>query len=160
MRLLSPNPPVSEFPRPIVLDSSLNTPPSAAIFRLYAEQKGKQPLVVYRDASDTALDVRRRALENVGAQLIAVNDTHNWKCVADALAAVGITRLMVEGGAAVIDSLLSHHAREPFIDVCIVTEGAFAEGSDGYGYSVPLEDAHLAVLERVPLGKDTVVVMR
>lgn len=150
-----PLPPVADFPRPIVLDGALRTPPTAALLELHAQGKGRQPLIL---CNDTHSAERRAALERAGAEVCAVGDTRDWAAVCAALHARGVTRLMIEGGAGIIDSALMRHAAAPLIDVCIVTEAPTAVGA-GYGYSVSFADARLATAARVPVGPDSVVVL-
>lgn len=103
-----------EHPRPIVLDSQLRTPPTAKILQM----DGRQPWLF---CSHHASAERKAALEAAGATVTAVSTTPNNRLdlheIMHHLHTAQIERLMVEGGAQVINSLL----QAKLIDQLIVT---------------------------------------
>ncbi|WFD27326.1 hypothetical protein MNAN1_002322 [Malassezia nana] len=121
-------------PRPVVLDSSLRTPPSC---RLWQVAESLRPLVLAAAplCDKEAWNERRRALEAAGAH-VRILPRHGavlaWEAIIDALAAEGVRALMVEGGAGVIDGLLQSQVVP---DVVIVTVSPVLVGEQGYGYT-------------------------
>ncbi|SJX66328.1 related to RIB7-HTP reductase [Sporisorium reilianum f. sp. reilianum] len=164
-RLLSCPPPVSQLPRPVVLDSKLRIPLDCKLIRNHAAGTGRQPLVL---ASSVASSAKRVQLEQAGVQVIQLADTSpqgllDWTTLLQQLRRTGIHRLMVEGGAAVIDSLMQ---QPQLIDALIVTIAPVTVGADGFGFSSKLPDATepdapttaWAHSSRAEFGKDQVVV--
>lgn len=98
-------------PQPIVLDSTLRTPLTARLLK-----HPTHPLWVA--ASDP--DPRRRTqLESLGARIIHVDSDSqgrvNLTSLLDHLSNLGIRKLMVEGGAKVIQSFLEQHLANKLI---------------------------------------------
>lgn len=162
-RLLSQPPPVSQLPRPIVLDSSLRMPADSKLIRNYNAGVGRQPLVL---ASNAASAGRRKVLEDAGVEIIQVsheesNVLPDWKTLLKYIHEAGIHRLMVEGGAAVIDSLM----RQPqLIDALLVTIAPVTVGPHGFGFNSQLPDEfrlrsanQWCEPSRTKFGKDDVV---
>jgi len=130
-------------PRPIVLDTQARTPPGAQLLR------GPQPPWIV--CATDALAERRLRLESAGAHMLTAQrnplgqlDLEN---VFAQLRAAGIRRLMVEGGAAVIASIL----RASLVDLIILTvsprweSGLPALSADGF--RLRLETPHWLSLE-------------
>jgi len=102
-------------PRPIIVDSRLSCPATARLFRL----GGQRALI----ASTERLDERRKAdLQAQGVEIWPLPAWANgWVDLAallDRLAASGVRRLMVEGGARVLTSFL----RAGLVDYAVVTQ--------------------------------------
>ncbi|TKY87493.1 hypothetical protein EX895_003507 [Sporisorium graminicola] len=165
-RLLSSPPPVSQLPRPIVLDSGLRMPLSCKLIHNYASGLGRQPLVL---ASSGASPAKRSRLEEAGVEVIQLAGNTlagllDWTTLLKRIHDAGIQRLMIEGGAAVIDSLM----QQPLlIDALIVTIAPVTIGADGFGFSAKLPDASEADVSqawaspnRAAFGKDEVVAWR
>lgn len=162
-RLLSRPPDVSDLPRPVVLDSGLRMPLDCKLIRNYRAGLGRQPLVL---SSISASEERGRELQAAGAEVICIG--HNsmpglldWKALLKATREAGIQRLMVEGGAAVIDSLMQ---QPQHIDALIVTIAPLTVGSEGFGFTsclpdhaTPAPDALWTLPSRSKFGKDDVV---
>lgn len=100
-------------PRPIVLDSHLRTPPGARLLTL-----GREPWIAALESADPA---RRAALEAAGAEVLSLPGGDDGRvslpALLEALAARGITSIMVEGGAEVITSFL----RAGLADLAVLT---------------------------------------
>lgn len=90
-------------PQPVILDSSLRSPIQARVF-----QHPRQALIA---ACPGGSPEARFSLENVGARILTLPaDRHgrvNLEALLAKLASIGISSLMVEGGAAVITSFLT-----------------------------------------------------
>ena len=96
-------------PRPIVLDRHLRMPVTC---RLLQRDPPARPLVLCAEPTDSrdAWEARRRALEAAGAHVRAVDvdGPHlAWPSILSILAQERIRSVMIEGGASVIDSVLS-----------------------------------------------------
>lgn len=136
-RLLPAPPPVPDLPRPIVLDSALRTPLTSKLLRNYANRTGRQPLLIC--SKDAPVD-HQVALQRAGAQVIRLDTTVHgsgldWGAVLSRVKAAGVQRLMVEGGAAIIDSLSQ---QQQLLDTLLVTIAPINVGTDGLGYSASL----------------------
>jgi riboflavin biosynthesis pyrimidine reductase len=141
-RLLSHPPPVSVLPRPIILDSSLRTPVDSRLIRNYTSGIGRRPLII---CSSAASMERRAIMDEAGAEVREVEPRKggsglHWLSLLQVLYEVGIKRLMVEGGAAVIDSLMQEQA---YIDVLLVTISPVTVGPNGFGFSASLPGTDL-----------------
>ena len=146
-RLLAHPPAVQELPRPIVLDSKLRMPVDCKLLRNYSVGVGRQPLVLC--SSQASSLEQRNQLEKAGAQVISIDrgssaDLLDWKLLLQHIHESGVQRLMVEGGAAVIDSLMQ---RPQHIDALLVTIAPVMVGPEGFGYLSALPDATAATTE-------------
>lgn len=163
-RLLSHPPPVSDLPRPIVLDSNLRMPVECKLIRNYRSGIGRQPLVL---SSSQASAERRKELEKAGAEIVSIDHLSSavlldWSTILEHIHQAGIQRLMVEGGAAVIDSLMQHPQH---IDALLVTIAPLQVGPAGFGFTSQLptlspsasSNLHWKRCSRSKFGKDEVV---
>lgn len=164
-RLLSCPPAVSQLPRPIVLDAKLRMPVDCKLIRNHAAGVGQRPLVL---TSDAASSDRRAQLEMAGVEVIQLPHTGSaselldWTVLLQHIHAAGVRRLMVEGGAAVIDSLMQ---QPQHIDALLVTIAPVTVGTDGFGFTSKLpnvtetdSDSAWNVPSRAQFGKDDIVV--
>jgi riboflavin-specific deaminase-like protein len=144
-----------ENPQPVILDSHLRTPPNARIFRSKAPWIAATPPV---DPGQAA------ALEERGARLLVVPAGQDGRVslspLLQYLAELGVQRLMVEGGAAVITAFL----RAGLVDLFVLTIAPIlvggqpaVEGLLGEGRSLPGEFPHLRELKVSRLGEDIIV---
>ncbi|PWY97886.1 bacterial bifunctional deaminase-reductase [Testicularia cyperi] len=139
-RLLSPPLAVDRLPRPVVLDSMLRMPITSKLIRNYAEGNGRQPLVFCSASADPSLQT---GLEALGVEVVRVREaraegqrpTLDWHKILERLHRLGIRRLMIEGGASVIDSLMDN---QTLVDALLVTVAPTTVGPDGFGFSAPL----------------------
>jgi len=146
-------------PRPIVLDRQLRMPVTC---RLLQREPPARPLVLCAapTASHAAWEARRRALEAAGAQ-IRVVDVHGphlaWPSILSVLAQEHIRSVMIEGGASVIDSVLSSHIA---VHKVVVTVSPSHVGEAGYGYATSAlwKAPQLHQVATLRLGPDTIVV--
>ncbi|SPO37720.1 uncharacterized protein PSFLO_03196 [Pseudozyma flocculosa] len=132
-RLLSSPTPVDRLPRPIVLDSALRTPVACKLIRNGQSGVGRRPLILCSASAD---EERRRALHEAGAEVVQLPSAGGsqlaWDDALALLSRHGIERLMVEGGAAVIDSLMG---RQDLVDTLLVTVAPRTVGEHGFGFS-------------------------
>lgn len=109
-----------QAPRPLILDSRLQTPPSARVFA-----HPKRPLIAC--LGDEAESEKARTLKTAGADILPVCSRAGQIDLPALLAALprqGIHTLMVEGGAGVITAFL----REGLANIAIVTIAPFFVG--------------------------------
>ena len=163
-RLLSKVTAISDLPRPIVLDSKLRMPLDCKLIRNHISGIGRQPLIL---SSSSASQERRQELQKAGVQVIQIQDDSSephldWTMLLKQIHNAGIKRLMVEGGAAVIDSLMQ---QSQHIDALLVTIAPLTVGTDGFGYTSRLPDQSQATSSttwttpgHALFGKDQVVV--
>jgi riboflavin-specific deaminase-like protein len=134
-------------PRPVILDSTLHTPPGAAIF-----QHPLPPLIACSDQADpTSVELLRAA----GAQIVHLPTGEDGRLSLPALLETlrerGITSLMVEGGASVLTSFLA----EGLADALVVTIAPCLMGGQ---QAILARPAHqLAQPHLTQVGKDFVI---
>lgn len=101
-------------PQPVVVDSRLRFPLQANLLR-------DHPLSPWIAASQHADQDRQRALECLGARVLRLPADANGQvdllALVEYLGALGVKRLMVEGGARIITSFL----RERLVDLLVLT---------------------------------------
>jgi 3,4-dihydroxy 2-butanone 4-phosphate synthase/GTP cyclohydrolase II len=101
-------------PRPVVLDSHLRMPEEAKLF----SHPDRRPLLLTTAAAPqnriARLEARGASVRVLPADAIGRVDL---TCALQCLAGEGIGRLMVEGGATVIESFLRHR----LVDYCVIT---------------------------------------
>ncbi|PLW45454.1 hypothetical protein PCASD_05919 [Puccinia coronata f. sp. avenae] len=129
--------PLANQPQPIVLDTSLRTPVDCKLIKNYRNQVGKQPwLICARSAMSLQ---RRQELEAAGARVIPITNGMNaskqgldLEKVLEVCKLNGINRLMIEGGAAIISSILNQASDSPILNILIVTVSPYMVG-EGIG---------------------------
>ncbi len=110
----------SRSPMRIIFDTHARLPLTS---RLVQTAKDVPVWVVCRKDADAH---RQHALRDAGVDIIAISSNYFLKNVLQAIAQKGITRLMVEGGAALVQSL----AQENRIDRLTLFQSQHALGSD------------------------------
>ncbi|GAA5890088.1 hypothetical protein JCM8208_002694 [Rhodotorula glutinis] len=167
--------PLSQQPRPIILDSSLRTPPTCKL--LVNAQRGISHgvTIVHRNLSATSEedeDVRRRAadLERAGARLVPLElDEHGLLPLSSLLSHPHASHLlgrslMIEGGARIIASCLA--APPPgVVDLVVVTVAPVLVGEEGVSAMAPRRAGEggpprLEHVRTEVFGQDSVVVAR
>lgn len=159
-------------PRPIVLDPSARWDVSerSKVLEVAKGGKGRAPFVLV--ARGTRLDGRRReALEEAGGKYIVVGRTGEegsrlaWKDILRTLSAEGLRSVMIEGGGAVINSLLQPENFE-LVNSVIVTIAPTWLGEGGVVVSPPrrldagsnpMAAARLHHVQWHPFGEDAVM---
>jgi len=173
-RHLPPAPLPYPQPRPIILDTSLSTPPTCKLLRNYKNKTGVQPWIVCArcaslegaESSTQLWDERRNALESAGAKVIEVASANHKVNIHEALSAfrgLGIRSVMVEGGASVIATFmkLEDPDGKPMVDMHIVTVAPKVIGMSGVKATDPdVEPPHLELIEAGIFGKDAVFASR
>ncbi|KAI9262202.1 dihydrofolate reductase-like domain-containing protein [Phascolomyces articulosus] len=117
-----------EQPRPIVLDNRLELPLDCKLLKNFQNGTGRKPWIVTTASSSNPA---AKALKEAGAHIIYITgqDHHRptLKSVFETLKRQGITRLMVEGGAKIIQSCLDSGC----LDHLIVTIAPMFVGEGG-----------------------------
>ncbi|KAI1175352.1 dihydrofolate reductase-like domain-containing protein [Nemania sp. FL0916] len=160
-------------PRPIIIDPRLRWGFTAQskVMRLAREGKGLAPYIATLEKEPAT--EKRRILEDAGGKFIILeaeqSDESNkggtrhlgWSAILGAVWREGLRSIMIEGGAEVINSLLSEHA--DLIDSVIVTIAPIWLGKGGVTVSPPRirgvdnPVARLSDTTWVPLGDDVVL---
>ncbi|KAF8204042.1 dihydrofolate reductase-like domain-containing protein [Pholiota molesta] len=168
----APSSPAHPLPRPVIADTRLRLPPTCKLLRNFQAGTGRRPWVLCAPSQDNAFLERRHALEMAGARVIEVLPNHpasdtdtslSLPSVLQTLRTLGVTSLMVEGGARIIASFL---AEPGAVDVLLITVAPVLVGSTGVGYDYPtMVDDDGVIVPRFKavhteiVGKDTVVAM-
>lgn len=101
-------------PQPVVVDSRLRFPLDASLLR-------EHPLPVWIVTGEGADQSRQQVLEGLGARVLRLpinsEGQVNLSALLDHLGRLGVSRLMVEGGARIITSFL----RECLVDLLVLT---------------------------------------
>ncbi|KAG2227600.1 hypothetical protein INT45_002285 [Circinella minor] len=116
-----------EQPRPIVLDNRLELPVDCKLLKNYSNGTGRKPWIVTTALSSNPA---AKALIEAGAHLIHITeqeDRPSLETVFQVLKRQGIMRLMVEGGAKIIQSCLDSGC----LDQLIVTTAPMFVGDGG-----------------------------
>lgn len=138
-------------PRPIVLDSQLRTPLTCKLFA-----RAREVVVVCDSTQSEPKRLARLAMERLGVTVMEEDDLS--RLFARLPQEVGIYRVMAEGGAKVIRSLLS---RPDLVDCVLITIAPTFLGQAGLAPSLllpPLDPPKIDVLAAFQLGKDVCVV--
>jgi len=141
-------------PRPVIMDTRLRLPAYARLLR----EGRRQPVVA---TSDQASPERQQELEDLGALVLRLpvgpNGGIHLPALLNRLAELGVTALMVEGGAQVITSFLNSR----LVDQVVVTVAPILVGGvrvlDGY---LPAAERRFPRLEGVSyyqVGEDLVL---
>ncbi|OAV92559.1 riboflavin biosynthesis protein RibD domain-containing protein [Puccinia triticina 1-1 BBBD Race 1] len=133
VRNISITVPLANQPQPIVLDTALRTPADCKLIKNYQNQTGKQPwLICARSAMSLQ---KRQELEAAGARVIPITNGMNaskegldLEKVLEVCKLNGINRLMIEGGAAIISSILNQVSDNPILNILIVTVSPYMVG--------------------------------
>lgn len=150
-------------PRPIVLDrrGDWQVCRESRVVRTASAARGKAPWIfVGADAVHAVPAQQRAAVEGCGGQYLV---GESWQQVLDSLAERGIQSLMVEGGARVINDLLTDHADT--IDAFILTLAPTFLGAGGVEVVPRRKDQHSPAVQFhdvkwVPLESDVVMCAR
>jgi 2,5-diamino-6-(ribosylamino)-4(3H)-pyrimidinone 5'-phosphate reductase len=153
-------------PRPIVIDprGRWEFNGESKVMKLASEGKGKAPWIVTSCGMEEG---KRRVLEDVGGRVLQVGEREGrmeWMEIVDVLAKEGVRSVMIEGGGAVINDLLSVESFR-LVDSVIVTIAPVWLGKGGVqvcpearvddGQRVPV--GRLRDVKWVPLGEDVVL---
>jgi 2,5-diamino-6-(ribosylamino)-4(3H)-pyrimidinone 5'-phosphate reductase len=157
-------------PRPVVLDprGRWEVVGESKVIKLAKEGRGKGPWIVMWE--DTERDVEKeRILESVGGSVFRMPRSEDglkveWRSIFSLLSDQGIRSVMIEGGGAVINDLLSPR-NFGLVDTVIITVAPTWLGKGGVqvypderveeGTRVPVE--RLKDVKWVPLGEDAVL---
>jgi 2,5-diamino-6-(ribosylamino)-4(3H)-pyrimidinone 5'-phosphate reductase len=155
-------------PRPVVVDPNgrWNVNDRSKVINLAKEGKGRGVWIVSKKGSSN--QDRRGVVESVGGKVLELSTgkdgSMNWKEILEVLAKEGIKSVMIEGGGAVINELLSKE-NMALVDSVIVTIAPVWLGKGGVqvcpdatteeGQRVPVR--RLQDVKWVPLGDDVIL---
>ena len=157
-------------PRPVVLDPSARWEFGAGskVLQLAREGRGRAPFVIVAGMAGVGRETRE-VLEEAGGKFITVGggdeNRFEWGDVLRALSAEGLRSVMIEGGGAVINSLLQP-ANFSLVDSVIVTIAPTWLGVGGVVVSPPrrldeggnpMAAARLHHVQWHPFGEDVVM---
>ncbi|KAH8912581.1 bacterial bifunctional deaminase-reductase [Coniochaeta sp. PMI_546] len=156
-------------PRPIVLDPAARwaVNSESKVIRLAREGKGLGPFILV-DPEAQVPEERRAVLETVGGKYVLVPSTQGegfaWTDILSTLKGEGLDSVMVEGGGAVINSLLAAE-NIPLVSSVIVTIAPTWLGKGGVvvspdrpgGENGTVPAARLGNVKWYPLGEDVVL---
>ncbi|KAJ2540140.1 2,5-diamino-6-(ribosylamino)-4(3H)-pyrimidinone 5'-phosphate reductase [Coemansia sp. D1744] len=141
-------------PQPIVLDSQLRIPLTARLLvGPQTNSRLKMPFIVTGPDHDPA---RRAQLEQMGARVVVVACDAGRLClgaVVRELRQLGIMRLMVEGGARVIQAFLESQ----IVDLLIITIAPVLVGSSGVAAALSPLSAPIVPQLYEQFGRDVVM---
>ncbi|GAA6058366.1 hypothetical protein JCM3770_005275 [Rhodotorula araucariae] len=157
--------PLSSQPRPVILDSSLRTPPTCKLVVNAHRGVSHPPTLVHRPLSslDDAARARALALANAGATLLPLEPDASGILPLSALLAhprapqILGRSVMVEGGAGVIASSLAASAVPPgVVDLVVVTVAPVLVGEGVSAVKEGVTMPHLQHVKTEVFGRDTV----
>ncbi|EME83516.1 uncharacterized protein MYCFIDRAFT_39238 [Pseudocercospora fijiensis CIRAD86] len=128
---------LSDQPRPVIVDPNGRwKDESKKAFRLASERQGKAPWIITRTSDTSPLD----PLLQIGGEYLTLDDDHpsssdsaiSWVSILRTLKQRGINSVMVEGGATVINTLLS---LPDLVDSIIITIAPTFLGQGGVAVS-------------------------
>ncbi|KAI1752609.1 dihydrofolate reductase-like domain-containing protein [Xylaria castorea] len=160
-------------PRPVIIDPCLRWDFTAQskVMRLAREGKGLAPYIVTLEKEPSTH--KRSILEGLGGKFISLNTEHahqggssgthrlDWRVILSAVRQEGLSSIMIEGGAEVINSLLGGNT--DLVDSVIVTIAPTWLGQGGVTVSPPRTlgadrpVARLSDTTWLPLGDDIVL---
>ncbi|KAJ4482077.1 dihydrofolate reductase-like domain-containing protein [Lentinula aciculospora] len=178
------------IPRPIILDTKLRLSPHCKLLKNYTEGKGRRPWLICTEPSETSEKTewlaRRDTLDNAGARIVVLQIGHDTEgdqicleilnlsqismsssdylpipLVLQTIHQLGISSVMVEGGAQVIRSFLSQNAvrsATSLVNTVIITIAPIFVGEDGVSYNA--ESGPSSVYKHAStamFGQDTIV---
>jgi GTP cyclohydrolase II len=139
-------------PQPIVVDSRLRFPSYSNLLK-----NGRVPWIATSEGADAE---RQQALEAAGAKVLRLAGSNGWVDLAgllEYLGSLGITSLMVEGGAQIITSFLASR----LVDQVVLTIAPLLVGGlrvvDHLGHSSLRRFPRLGHLSYQQLGEDLVL---
>lgn len=166
----------SQQPRPIIIDPHLRWRPSLSdkVFQVCRDGQGLAPFVLTGLSLSEIPQESSEILKEHGGKFIHVKPDKpgenarwrfNWNDVLAALHAEGLSSVMVEGGAQIINSLLNPKYQS-LVDAVIVTIAPTWLGQGGVvvspervhdGQGVPFPAARLSNVKWHPFGEDVVL---
>jgi diaminohydroxyphosphoribosylaminopyrimidine deaminase/5-amino-6-(5-phosphoribosylamino)uracil reductase len=141
----------------VILDGKLRTPPAARLFR----SRPFSPVLIFCDSA--ASERRRRRLEQVGAQIIALRGSGgalSLHRILRELAKREVLGLLVEGGAETHWAFLSRRLVDKFYFIVapLILGGALSVPSvAGRGYGTAQQAPRFAIRRRLSMGPDLVL---
>lgn len=164
-------------PRPIVIDPSMRwnfEDEGCKVMKLASEGKGNAPYVFTGCNIGVKFEAKKKFLESRGGKLITVDHKWDeygeanmpWKDILEALKNEGLRSVMIEGGAGVINTMLSDSGAHELVRSVIVTIAPTWLGKGGVDVSPEpktneagdkIPAARLKDVRWVPLREDVVL---
>lgn len=153
---------IQSQPRPVVIDrrGNWNVHRESKVIRLAREGRGKGPWIF----SEVVDEQKRRVIEEVGGQILKLEPNTNFETINRQLGSLGIRSTMVEGGATLINDLLTNVSIDSGPSSMIVTIAPMILGEGGVAVSpmrrVDRSDkpvVKLCDVEWLRLGRDSVM---
>jgi 2,5-diamino-6-(ribosylamino)-4(3H)-pyrimidinone 5'-phosphate reductase len=138
---------IEEQPRPVILDPHRRAH-LPKLLHLVSANEAKSPWILCRKESAVEDDLHI-ALETE-------NGRFSWTQIFSALAIRGVKSVMIEGGASVLNDVLSQRVA----DVLIITIAPVFIGKDGVGILPALSTEWLHDVNSIAMGRDIVIAGR
>jgi 2,5-diamino-6-(ribosylamino)-4(3H)-pyrimidinone 5'-phosphate reductase len=139
--------PMEEQPRPVILDP-LRRAHLPKLLNLVSLHQAKSPWVLCRD------DISEQNDRYIPLKL--ENGRFSWTDILATLSSRKIKSVMIEGGATVINDVLTQR----MADVIIVTIAPVFLGKDGVGIGASLQEEWLHNIHSLSVGRDIVIAGR
>ena len=138
---------MDEQPRAVILDPSRRARLRKLLNRV-SRQEAKSPWIFCREDTERS-DDRCVPLKTYDGRF-------RWEDILSTLSSKGVNSVMIEGGAIVINDILSRR----MADVIIIAVSPVIIGRDGVGILPALQNEWLQDVQSIALGKDVVVAGR
>ncbi|KAI0783324.1 dihydrofolate reductase-like domain-containing protein [Abortiporus biennis] len=161
------------LPRPIILDTHLRFSVDSKLVSNYRAGIGRRPWIISsRPSSENELsewNSKQQRLQAAGVTVVDVESKGGQiqiPALLQKLRSLGIRSLMVEGGAQIIKSFLTHAGLETgskCVDAILVTTAPVFVGNDGVGYGQDLIVSQIPSTEHVlteVFGRDVMMSLR
>jgi 2,5-diamino-6-(ribosylamino)-4(3H)-pyrimidinone 5'-phosphate reductase len=139
--------PMEEQPRPVILDPHRRAH-LPKLLHLASKGEAKLPMIFCREES--------RSEKSFDFPLETWNGKFSWTRILTILFSVGVKSVMIEGGASVLNDVLS----QSIADVIIITIAPVFLGKDGVGILPALTEEWLHDVKSISVGKDIVIAGR
>ncbi|KAK6463686.1 5-amino-6-uracil reductase [Scheffersomyces coipomensis] len=135
-RYHDPGSDVISSPRPIIIDPHHKWKYSKSqLYKIHESNQGLSPFIII-DESISIDPVELEALDHHGGKFIPLplfnkSKSESWESILSSLLQLNLKSIMIEGGAMIINDLLSLQHDKKFIDSLIITIGPVFLGSEG-----------------------------
>jgi len=138
---------MEEQPRPVVVDPSCRAT-LTKLLHLVSLGEAKSPWILCRDDSAKSGEIH--------IPMETSDGKFSWRDILSTLTTKGVHSVMIEGGATVINDILS----EGVADIIIITIAPVFLGRDGVGILPKLQEEWLRDVRSISVGQDVVVAGR
>ena len=138
---------MDEQPRPVILDPDCRAP-LTKLLGCVSKQEAKLPWIFCREET--------HKLDDCHIPLKTHDGKFLWGDILSTLSTKGVDSVMIEGGANVINDILT----QQIADVIIITIAPVFLGRDGVGILPSLQEEWLQDVQSIPVGRDIVIAGR